>query len=188
MPIDKTALTVAPSKTNAWQTATAKILVTRKPNDTAQSEEQLKTLDYELEVQVDAVNPTCVNKVYTLCTNNATVNGAPDNCSTQQVTLVKPCEGTVFKSGAARIELLAPGESREYTTLLSPQPYFNPEVPAALRDQNKGGDFPLLYMGGQAEARAKVTTFGFLIPDSTSEPFAFPLPDLNNPAALLGGW
>ena len=60
MPIDKTALTVAPSKTNAWQTATAKILVTRKPNDTAQSEEQLKTLDYELEVQVDAVNPNCV--------------------------------------------------------------------------------------------------------------------------------
>ena len=186
LPNDPTALTVEPSKTQTWQMAEATFTVTRKPGPTTLSEDQLKAMKFLINVSVYATNQACQGKTYTLCTNIATVNGAPDNCTQQKIVLQKPCEGVLFKSADGVLDLLAPGESKEFTTQLLPQEYLNPEVPDSLRPYNLG-DFSLLYLGAEATAQAHVLEPPKSpIPGADSAYFSFPLPTVN-PSALLGG-
>ena len=184
LPIDPTALTVQPAKSQNWQMAETVIRVTRKPDATNLTEEQLAKLHFTLYAEVSAVNETCRNRKYSYCTNINTVNGGPGVCAEQFAVLPDaPCEGILF-SGTKDIPLLAPGESREFTIELLPQTYWSPEMPEEYKPYNPENDFDLLYYGANAVLIVRLLSNTYMN-ETSAGPDPFTLTDLNT-SALLG--
>ncbi len=187
MPTDPTAITVRPAITQNWQMAEATIRVTRKAGGTSFTEQELSKLNFVLYVNVHAVNETCRNMTYYYCVDWVTTGWGPGQCNQQPVVLGDaPCEGDLF-SGYKIIPLLAPGESREFTIKLLPQPYWVPEMPEEFKVYNPEGDFDLLYLDAQAEISARLWSNSPYMTEAYDGPDPFTTPVLN-PSGLLGGY